>query len=141
MSRDRDQYEFEAQGYRLWPNLLDRQQTGALLEALSPFESKNLGADICRIEQLVPPVAELAHSQTLRKLVEKYLGTPGNPVRAIYFPKSDHNTWSATWHQDRTIGCWASRARPILRIGCSHPRPGVAARHRQCLRRRGAVCA
>ena len=50
-----------------------------------------------------PEVAELAVSDTIRRLVEPVLGARFFPVRGILFDKIPDANWKFPWHQDVTI--------------------------------------
>jgi ectoine hydroxylase-related dioxygenase (phytanoyl-CoA dioxygenase family) len=52
---------------------------------------------------MCPEVGEVAHSTTVRELVEPVLGPDCFPVRGILFDKIPGANWKMPWHQDVTI--------------------------------------
>ena len=58
---------------------------------------------IRNVFDVVPFAREFAQSQTIRRLVEPYLGESCFPVRAILFDKVAGANWKVPWHQDLSI--------------------------------------
>ena len=79
----------------------------------------------------VPLTRELAISESLRSIVEPFLGSSARVVRTIYFDKHKDANWKVAWHQDLTIAvrekvnvegfrAWSMKA------GITHVQPPVS---------------
>jgi ectoine hydroxylase-related dioxygenase (phytanoyl-CoA dioxygenase family) len=81
--------------------------------------------------EVVPAVKDLATSATLRSLVDPIAGASAQPVRAIFFDKTDKANWKVVWHQDLSIAVRTRKEVPgfsnwTLKAGVVHVQPPVS---------------
>jgi ectoine hydroxylase-related dioxygenase (phytanoyl-CoA dioxygenase family) len=105
--------EFKAldqNGYLILPGLLTESVISGLIYALSILKfSKAVsrrGKSIYGVRNLLnlsPAVRDFSTSNTVRQVVETFLGNDVRLVRAIYFNKTENANWKVPWHQDLTI--------------------------------------
>lgn len=98
----------EKDGFQILKNSINEKIISHLIEDLSKIklsETKNRKNiyGVRNLLNLSPKVREFAESQTVREIVEKYLGEKAKMVRAIYFDKIPEANWKVPWHQDLTI--------------------------------------
>lgn len=77
-----------------------------------------------------PAVRQLAHSSSIRALVEPILGAAAFPVRGLLFDKTPEANWKVAWHQDLTIAVQKRTDIPgygpwSLKAGVQHVQPPV----------------
>jgi hypothetical protein len=94
---------FSKQGYKILENIISQDTVTNLLDYLTAVKLQASQGGIRRIENIVPSVKRLAHSESLLCLVQTYLSGDPQLVRAIYFEKSPTNNWLVPWHQDKTV--------------------------------------
>ncbi len=85
-------------------------------------------AGIRNILELVPSVANLAHSGEIRSIVEPLLGDNARVVRGIFFDKQPTANWKVPWHQDLSIAIKQHREvtdylAPSIKSGIPHIQP------------------
>ncbi len=99
----------ETDGFVIVEDVLSRREADDLLLALEQIGDtgsvrKRGGIFAVRnLLDVLPEVAELAVSDTIRALVEPVLGAHFFPVRGILFDKIPDANWKVPWHQDVTI--------------------------------------
>jgi len=130
--------QIERDGYAILENWIDNYP----LELLEK-EFQNVGIDhrasqragrafgLRNLMTAVPLTRELAISESLRSIVEPFLGSSARVVRTIYFDKHKDANWKVAWHQDLTIAvrekvnvegfrAWSMKA------GITHVQPPVS---------------
>ncbi len=101
--------EVAAKGFAIVEGVLSRSAVENLLTCLAHIGdtgSVRKRGGIFAVRNLLdvsPEVRELAHSETVRALVEPVLGERFFPVRGILFDKIPDANWKVPWHQDVTI--------------------------------------
>lgn len=100
---------FTQQGFEILTDILSGDECDALLEDLSRVydsEQKSTANRIAGVRNVLrrsKAVASLACSKKLKSIVQKHLGSPAFPVRAIFFDKTPESNWHVPWHQDLAI--------------------------------------
>ena len=130
--------QIERDGYAILENWIDNYP----LELLEK-QFQNVGIDhrasqragkafgLRNLMTAVPLTRELAISESLRSIVEPFLGSSARVVRTIYFDKHKDANWKVAWHQDLTIAvrekvnvegfrAWSMKA------GITHVQPPVS---------------
>jgi Phytanoyl-CoA dioxygenase (PhyH) len=101
--------EVDANGFAIRETILSLGEVAKLL-----FSLERIGQDgatrkrggVFAIRNLLDASSEIrnvAHSPTVRELVEPILGSDFFPVRGILFDKIPDANWKVPWHQDVTI--------------------------------------
>ena len=127
--------QVEREGFAVVPEVVDADMVTFLIAALGAApDDAGVGRRrgsvyaIRNLLQVVPAVGALAHSPSLRRLVEPLLGPGAFPVRGILFDKTPDANWNVVWHQDLSIavrerhavsgfGPWSEKA------GVTHVQP------------------
>jgi ectoine hydroxylase-related dioxygenase (phytanoyl-CoA dioxygenase family) len=101
--------EVAKRGFATCSDVLSPMEVKELLMSLehireTPSVRKRGGIFAVRnLLDMSPEIRELAHSTTVRELVEPVLGPDYFPVRGILFDKIPDANWKVPWHQDVTI--------------------------------------
>jgi ectoine hydroxylase-related dioxygenase (phytanoyl-CoA dioxygenase family) len=91
-------------GFEIIENVLAPSEVSRLLTGLEQHEPSERGrGGIRNLLDVVPEVARLAHSRTIRNLVEPVLGLSAHAVRGTLFDKTPKANWKVPWHQDLSI--------------------------------------
>lgn len=92
----------DKQGFAIVPHVLDTSTVVELTEALQvPLSSNSAGTR--NLANTVQAVGRLAHSASVRKLIEPVLGKEARLVRSVLFKKTPAVNWQVAWHQDLSI--------------------------------------
>lgn len=116
----------EADGFAIVPSVISDQECDRLVGAL-----RDGGHAIRNLLEVVPEVAVLARSPSIRSIANAILGPDCFVVRGLFFDKTPDANWKVPWHQDLTIavrgrievagfGPWSEKA------GIPHVRPHAA---------------
>jgi phytanoyl-CoA dioxygenase PhyH len=96
-------------GFTIVDNVGSAAQVAALLAELTDvgqrggIQRRGGVLAIRNLLELVPSVARLARSTSLRGIAESVLGPDCFAVRGILFDKTPATNWKVAWHQDLTI--------------------------------------
>jgi Phytanoyl-CoA dioxygenase (PhyH) len=125
------QRDFAETGFEIVAGLIGPKAVQSLLAELTRLRLPPLRGGIRRIDQRLPAVAALAHSEPFVSAAGRHLNGPPALVRAIYFDKSPANNWFVTWHQDRTVAVSERFAAEgwnpwSLKAGAWHVQPPLA---------------
>ncbi|MGI8543650.1 MAG: phytanoyl-CoA dioxygenase family protein [Aridibacter sp.] len=102
--------EFDKKGFVIVKNILCEDEISHLIRSLSKLSSKNTVSKkkgsiygVRNLLNLLPEIRKFAESESVREIVENFIGKDAKPVRAIYFDKNPDANWKVPWHQDLTI--------------------------------------
>lgn len=101
--------EFDKNGFEILDSILPLEQCNALAGELSAMHQRQKELAMNRLGgmrnllRLLPQVNEVANSPEIREILERRLGRPAFPVRALFFDKTADANWRVAWHQDLTI--------------------------------------
>jgi ectoine hydroxylase-related dioxygenase (phytanoyl-CoA dioxygenase family) len=117
--------DLEAHGFVIIPHVLKSNE----IEALRTFFQTAAPGDhgVRNILQW-EPIARLAQSKSIRRLMHSLLGPDAVAVRGIFFDKLPSANWKVPWHQDLTIAVQAQEDLPdygpwSVKDGIPHVQP------------------
>jgi len=94
--------KLECEGFATIPCVVDDSLRLALSRDVEESQS-SVVAGVRGVTQKIDSVRRLAHSETIRALVEPILGREARLVRSILFNKNEKANWPVAWHQDLAI--------------------------------------
>jgi ectoine hydroxylase-related dioxygenase (phytanoyl-CoA dioxygenase family) len=109
MTRKDTADEFDRNGFEILKDVLPRERCDALARELSAMHelqtesAKNRLGGLRNLLRLLPRVNDVANSPRIGEILERHLGRPAFPVRALFFDKTPGANWRVAWHQDATI--------------------------------------
>jgi ectoine hydroxylase-related dioxygenase (phytanoyl-CoA dioxygenase family) len=124
-------------GFAILPGAFRHEEIENLICAISKIDHddavRNRGGvyAIRNLLLLSPAIDELAHSVSVRSIVEEHLEKAAFPVRGTLFDKTTAANWLVPWHQDLTI-CVASRLNVpgygswTMKAGVCHVQPPIS---------------
>jgi ectoine hydroxylase-related dioxygenase (phytanoyl-CoA dioxygenase family) len=92
----------DREGFAIIPGAVDDAVRLELLSEVGQSVS-SVAAGVRDITRKIESVGRLAHSDTMRALVEPVLGPDARLVRSILFNKNADANWQVAWHQDLAI--------------------------------------
>ena len=101
--------QFERDGFQIVKSLVEHSECDLLAEELTPLferQQKSTRSKIGGLRNLLRTrscVSEFAASPRLVSLLKNAAGSPGFPVRAIFFDKNPGANWLVPWHQDLAV--------------------------------------
>lgn len=102
--------EFDKKGFLVLKNIIGEYTILHLIESLSKLKfangiskRNNSIYGVRNLLNLSSEIKDFAESETVRKIVENFIGKDAKSVRAIYFDKTPDANWKVPWHQDLTI--------------------------------------
>lgn len=101
--QERHLSSIERDGFAIVSAVMDTDTIGSVSNEIEKLFKTIPSAGVRALASKAGAVRQLAHSRTVRDLIEPMLGVDARMVRSILFTKNEQANWQVAWHQDLAI--------------------------------------
>jgi len=92
-----------ADGYTLIDSVLNNESLSAVRSEIENYCEDEPLAGIRQADRKFATLRALSVSESVLRIVSRYLSSSPKLVRALLFNKTAENNWAVPWHQDKTV--------------------------------------